>query len=449
MSDRLFGTDGIRGLANQYPITADLALQLGKAIALLFRDKGLGKIVIGKDTRRSNYMIENALSAGICSMGVNSIFLGPIPTPGIAYLTQSMRADAGVVISASHNPYYDNGIKLFNHDGFKLADSLEDKIALMIEKQNFPDGPLHEKIGKAKRVDDAKGRYITFLKNTFPKELDLEGFKIVVDCANGAAYEIAPVIFEELGAEVIALGIDPNGTNINEQCGALYPEKLAKKVLKENAHLGIALDGDADRVIMIDEKGRIVDGDHILAFCAQYLKKKKKLKKNTVVATIMSNMGFELWLKSQDIHLLRAQVGDRYVMETMLKNKLNFGGEQSGHIIFLDHNTTGDGLLSALKVLEVMKEEGKTLSELAHLFETFPQATVKVKVRERKAWENIPSCKSLVRKIEKELSGKGRLVLRYSGTEPVFRIMIEGENDKKIQTYLKDLEDQFTLELGA
>ncbi|MBI2336646.1 MAG: phosphoglucosamine mutase [Deltaproteobacteria bacterium] len=443
----LFGTDGIRGVANSFPITAEVALALGKAVAVLFREKQSKKIVIGKDTRKSNYMIENAIAAGICSMGVQAIYLGPIPTPGIAFITQSMRADAGIVISASHNPYFDNGIKIFDHDGYKLPDELEEKISNMILKQSFPPGPTKEHIGTAFRVDDAGGRYITYLKSTFPKDVTLEGIKVVIDCAHGAAYKISPTLFEELGATVIAMGVKPNGLNINERCGALHPEHLAKKVLEEKAQLGIALDGDGDRVILIDEKGNIVDGDFILGICGENLKEKGLLHHNTLVGTVMTNMGLESWLKTKKIQLLRTQVGDRYVVEAMRHNGYCLGGEQSGHIIFSEYSTTGDGTLTALRILEILKLTGKSLSELAANIPRFPQLLIKIKVKEKKEWEQIPACNHLIREIQKQLGGEGRLLLRYSGTEPVFRIMIEGRDETKIKNYLVKIEEEFTKQL--
>ncbi|MBN2809116.1 MAG: phosphoglucosamine mutase, partial [Deltaproteobacteria bacterium] len=372
---KLFGTDGVRGIANIDPITAETALQIGRATAYICKEKEhRHKIVIGKDTRISGYMLESALVSGICSMGVDVLLIGPMPTPGIAFITRSMRADAGMVISASHNPFQDNGIKIFSRDGFKLPDHEESRIEDLIFNQTIDTlRPTADDIGKAFRIDDANGRYIVFLKNTFPDHLTLEGMKLVIDCGNGAAYKIAPAVFSELGADVIAIGINPDGKNINAGCGSLYPEKLQQKVLEEKADVGIAFDGDADRAIFVDAAGKVVDGDQIMAICALYLQSRQNLKKNTVVATVMSNMGLEKVLRESAIKLVRSQVGDRYVVEKMRAGGFNFGGEQSGHLIFMDHNTTGDGIISALQVLSVIAAEEKSLAELASVMEIFPQ----------------------------------------------------------------------------
>ncbi|MBN2707260.1 MAG: phosphoglucosamine mutase, partial [Deltaproteobacteria bacterium] len=356
----LFGTDGVRGIANIEPITAETALQIGRATAYVCKDREhRHKIVIGKDTRLSGYMLESALVSGICSMGVDVLLIGPMPTPGIAFLTRSMRADAGLVISASHNPFQDNGIKIFSRDGFKLPDTEEERIEdLVLHRRINELRPTADDIGKAFRIDDANGRYIVFLKNTFPDHLTLEGLKLVIDCGNGAAYKIAPSVFTELGAEVICIGINPDGKNINAGCGSLYPEKLKEKVLAEGADLGIAFDGDADRVIFVDHRGRVVDGDQIMALAAIYLRRQGKLRQGTVVATVMSNLGLEKTLCEHQIRLLRTQVGDRYVVEKMRAENYNFGGEQSGHLIDLDHATTGDGLLSAVRLLATLRRGG-------------------------------------------------------------------------------------------
>jgi phosphoglucosamine mutase len=441
---RLFGTDGVRGVANTDPMTVETALALGQAAAHLFRGRdGRHKIVIGKDTRLSGYMFETALSAGICAMGGDVLLVGPMPTPGIAFLTRSMRADAGVVISASHNPYPDNGIKFFGRDGFKLPDDVESRIEGLMHgehlKENRPPSP---QIGKAQRIDDATGRYIVYLKSTFPPHLSLEGLRIVVDCANGAAYRIAPQVFAELGAEVIPIGVSPNGVNINEQCGSLYPEVVSAKVREARADLGISLDGDADRVIVVDRKGEIQDGDRIMAVCATEMARKKRLAKNTVVATVMSNIGLELYLKERKIKLLRAPVGDRYVVEAMRAGKYNFGGEQSGHLIFLDHATTGDGVLAALQLLAIMVETGKNVSELAKGLIAFPQMLHNVRMKQRVPIDSMKELRKAQAEFEKMLGGRGRIVVRYSGTEPLLRIMAEGEKLDEVEAIVKTLAEK-------
>ncbi len=445
MGRRLFGTDGVRGVANEHPMTIEIAMRIGQAVAYLFKSKNNKnkhhKILIGKDTRLSGYMFETALSAGLCSMGVKVLLVGPMPTPAIAFLTSSMRADAGVVISASHNPFEYNGIKIFSADGFKLPDEVEEEIEKLVigENQSLIKLPTHENVGKAFRIEDAPGRYIVFLKNTFPQSLTLEGVKIVLDCANGAAYKVAPLVFEELGAQVITYGTNPNGININDNCGALHPELIKNAVLKHNADIGIALDGDADRVIVVDEKGDVVDGDHIMAICAKSMIEQQQLKKNTLVATVMSNMGLEIAMKNLGAKLIRTKVGDRYVVEKMRDEGYNFGGEQSGHLIFLDYITTGDGILAALQLLKVMIETQKPLSELSKIMESFPQVLHNVKVKEKISIEKIPQLEETKEKFEKQLKGMGRILIRASGTEPVIRIMVEGENLDKITQIARDL----------
>src|SRR5262245_19189625 len=432
MARKLFGTDGVRGTANIHPMTSEVALALGRAIAQLFRRKGSAhhsRVVIGKDTRRSGYMLANALSSGICSAGADAIFLGPLPTPAIAFITTAMRADAGVVISASHNPFGDNGIKFFDHTGFKLPDEGERRLEEIIDSEAHKnDRPTGDQIGRAYRVDDAPGRYIEFWKSRFPKDLSLEGVKIVVDCAHGAAYRVAPTVFEELGAIVTSLGVVPDGLNINRACGALHPEKMCEKVREVGAHLGVALDGDADRVVLCDERGEKIDGDVILAIAAQEMKKKSILKKNTVVATVMSNFGLERFLEKEGIALKRVQVGDRYVVEAMREGGFNLGGEQPGHLIFLDHATTGDGILAALQILAILQRRGEPLSRLKSLITSVPQILENVKVAERKDLQSFPDLQKRLASAEKRLSGQGRLLLRYSGTEPLVRIMVEGED---------------------
>lgn len=447
---RLFGTDGVRGVANSAPMTVETAMALGQSVAHHFRNHaGRHKIVIGKDTRLSGYMFETALSAGICSMGGDVLLVGPLPTPGIAFLTHSMRADAGVVISASHNPYQDNGIKFFGRDGFKLPDPVEEKIEALMWGERLKEArPASPQIGRAFRIDDATGRYIVYLKNTFPSYLSLEGLKIVVDCANGAAYKIAPQVFQELGAEVISIGVTPNGLNINDRCGSLFPEMVSVKVRETGADIGISLDGDADRVIIADRNGDVVDGDRIMAICAVEMARKKKLAKDTVVATVMSNIGLELYLKSRKIRLVRAPVGDRYVVEAMRKGRYNFGGEQSGHLIFLDHATTGDGVLAALQLLAVMVETGKGIPELAKKMETFPQILMNLRLKERVPLDSLSGLRKAKSAFEKKLGRKGRIVVRYSGTEPVLRIMVEGEDREETVRIVNALADAARAEIG-
>ncbi|SDZ91826.1 phosphoglucosamine mutase [Desulfuromusa kysingii] len=452
MDKKLFGTDGVRGVANIDPMTTEMAMQLGRAAAFVFKNGGKRRhrVVIGKDTRLSGYMIENALVAGICSMGVDVLIVGPLPTPGIAFLTSSMRADAGVVISASHNPYQDNGIKFFSSTGYKLQDELELKIEDLIINHRLDElRPIADEVGKAYRISDAIGRYIVFLKNTFPKDLDLEGVRIVLDCAHGAGYKVAPAVLTELGAEVIPLGVNPNGMNINDGCGSMHPEVMAEKVCEYRADLGIALDGDADRVIFVDEKGRTVDGDHIMALCGTEMIKAGKLKNKTVVATVMSNMGLEIAIKKAGGQLVRTAVGDRYVVEEMLKEGYNLGGEQSGHMIFLDHNTTGDGILSALQVLAIIKRSGEKLSELAKVMTSLPQVLVNVKVRKKAELRKIKPIKEVIDTIEAELGESGRLLVRYSGTEALLRVMIEGENQSQIESLAHKLAAVVQEHLGA
>lgn len=453
MNKKLFGTDGVRGVANIHPMTTEIVMQLGRAAAYIFKDKDekrRHRIVIGKDTRLSGYMIENALVAGICSMGVDVLLVGPLPTPGIAFITSSMRADAGVVISASHNLYQDNGIKFFDRTGFKLPDETELKIEDLIYSKKIDSlRPVASEVGKAFRIDDAKGRYVVFLKASFPKDLDLKGLRIVLDCANGAAYKVAPAVLEELGAEVIPLGISPNGTNINAGCGSLYPQVLADAVIENRAHLGIALDGDADRVIFVDEFGNEVDGDHIMAICATDLLAKEQLAKKTLVATVMSNMGLDIALKKAGGQVVKTAVGDRYVVEEMLRHGYNLGGEQSGHMIFLDHNTTGDGMISALQVLAIMQRSGRRLSELAEVMISLPQVLLNVRVKERRDIGQIPEVQKVIDAVEEKLAGKGRVLIRYSGTEPLLRIMLEGQDKYQITEMAHEIGDAIERHLGG
>lgn len=438
---KLFGTDGVRGVANVYPMTAEVALQLGRALAYVIKyGPGRHRIVVGKDTRISGYLLEYASVAGICSMGVDVLLLGPFPTPGIAYITSSMRADAGVVISASHNPYQDNGIKFFSGNGFKLPDELEARIEVLMTQPEVEGAcPTATEVGQAFRIDDARGRYISFLKSTFPKELQLDGLKIVVDCAHGATYRIAPEIFTELGAEVIPMGVRPNGRNINRKCGATSPEGMAVLVKRHGADLGLAFDGDGDRVIMVDHRGEIVDGDHILGICALDMLERERLRRKTVVGTVMSNLGLELALKAKGIRLLRTDVGDRYVVEAMLKGGYVLGGEQSGHVIFLNHTTTGDGILTALRLLAAMLRRDKPLADLARVVQKCPQILINIMVKEKKDLKAIPQARQAIQDAEKRLGATGRLLVRYSGTEPKLRIMTEGENELLIQQVAQDL----------
>ncbi|MBI1824278.1 MAG: phosphoglucosamine mutase [Nitrospirae bacterium] len=438
---KIFGTDGIRGIANVEPMTCETITKLGRAAAYIFKiKKGRHRIVIGKDTRLSGYMLESALTAGICSMGVDVLLVGPMPTPAIALITRSLRADAGVVISASHNPFEDNGIKFFSPEGLKLPDEMERQIENLLESGEIDSiRPTAAEIGKAFRIDDALGRYIEFVKNSVPKGMDFQGLKIVIDCAHGAAYKVTPSVFRELGAEIIVIGDNPDGTNINKECGSLYPDKIQKLVKEHGADIGIAHDGDADRVIFSDHRGEIVDGDQVMAACALELKKNGLLKQNTVVATVMSNLGLEVVLKKSGIQLIRTPVGDRYVLEKMIKGGYNFGGEQSGHIIFLDYNTTGDGLITALQVVSLMKKSGKPLAELASCMTLYPQVLVNVKVAERKELSEIHGFLNHLSVVEGKLGERGRVLVRYSGTEPLIRIMIEGEEKRAIDSMANDL----------
>ncbi len=448
---RLFGTDGVRGTANVYPMTAEMALKLGQAVAHVFRGgRRTHQVLIGKDTRLSGYMFEDALAAGLCSMGVNVIQVGPMPTPAMAFLTADMRCDAGVMISASHNPFQDNGIKFFAHDGFKLPDEVEDKIEELIfsgrleEMRAEPDA-----IGRARRIEDVTGRYVVFLKKTFPLDLTLEGMRVVLDCANGAAYRVGPTVLEELGAEVFALGVEPNGRNINEGCGSLHPDRVAAKVRELCADVGIAVDGDADRVVFVTEKGEIIDGDAVLALCAKDLVSRGVLRGGAVVATVMSNLGLERALRELGVGLVRTQVGDRYVVEEMRRGGYNLGGEQSGHVIFLDHNTTGDGLLTGLQVLAILRRTGKPLSELVAGMERFPQVLVNVLVAGKRPISQLVSFQRHVAQVEAELGDRGRVLIRYSGTEPKARVMVEGQEESRVRELAEDLAGELQRALAA
>ncbi|MEE8311534.1 MAG: phosphoglucosamine mutase [Candidatus Binatia bacterium] len=433
---KLFGTDGIRGVANIEPMTPEAILRLGRAVGRYFQTSGdrRHKIVIGKDTRLSGYMIETALASGLCSMGVDPLLVGPMPTPGISFLTRSLRADAGVAISASHNPFEDNGIKFFGPDGFKLADEAELAIeALVFGEEIDRVRPTAGGIGKAYRIDDAAGRYNVFLKHVVPKQLTFDGLRIVVDCSNGAAYRIAPEVLRELGAEVVTIGNTPDGLNINEGCGALHTDLLAERVVREGAHLGLALDGDADRAILVDELGEQVDGDHILGILALALEEQGELSSSTVVTTVMSNLGLEVSLKEKGISMLRTPVGDRYVVERMLAGGLNLGGEQSGHIVCLDHTTTGDGMITALLVITRLVEMDQPLSALKEIFTKFPQTLINLRVKHKPDFMTVDSIAGSIRTGEQMLGGRGRVLVRYSGTEPVARVMVEGEDPGTVE----------------
>ena len=453
MSDtRLFGTDGVRGTANVHPMTAEMALSLGQAIARIFRADGKKnrRIIIGKDTRLSGYLFEDALAAGICSMGVDVIQVGPMPTPAMAFLTADMRCQAGVMISASHNPYQDNGIKFFSSDGFKLPDAIERRIESLIASGELSGlrAPPDE-IGRAHRIEDVAGRYVVFLKKTFPMDLSLDGMRVVLDCANGASYVVGPTALEELGAEIFRMGMTPNGRNINEGCGSLYPEKVADKVKEVRADVGIALDGDADRVVMVDEKGVILDGDQLLALFAQDMVERGVLRGGHVVATVMSNLGLEKALEELGVGLLRTQVGDRYVVDAMREGGFNLGGEQSGHVVFLDHNTSGDGLITALQVLAIMRRKGRMLSELTTDFVRYPQILVNIPVTEKKPVEDLPEFVRLRKEVESALGDRGRVLIRYSGTEPLARIMVEGDDEQQIKGYANELAEALRRALGG
>lgn len=451
MAESFFGTDGLRGRVNTWPMTAEIALRLGLAAGIRFRNgRGPHRVVIGKDTRLSGYMLESALTSGLCAAGMHTITTGPLPTPAISFLTRSMRATLGVVISASHNPYHDNGIKFFDADGFKLPDAIENEIAKMVLDENFRwPYPADSQIGRSVHIEDAGGRYIVYTKNCFPQAITLAGLRIVIDCANGAAYRVAPLALEELGAEVFSIGTSPNGTNINEHCGSLHPEALVDKVREVRADIGLALDGDADRLIVVDEKGNIVDGDQIMALCADAMLKRGELTNNLLVSTVMSNMALEIFMQSRGAKMLRTKVGDRFVMEAMRRENATLGGEQSGHLIFRQYSTTGDGLLAALQILRIMCEKNRPISELTNLFSPFPQKQVNLRIEKRKDFSECPLIGETISKIEAELAGRGRVLLRYSGTEPLCRIMVEAENADQVEQYAADLAEIVAKELQA
>src|SRR5690606_11644981 len=446
------GTDGIRGRANVAPMTPELAVRLGRALAhVAGRHRNRApRIVIGKDTRLSGYMLETALSAGICAMGGRVMLTGPIPTPAVANLTQSMRADAGVVISASHNPYDDNGIKIFGPDGYKLPDKEELAIERLLDGDELDGlGRTGAAVGRAERLDDAAGRYVVYAKSTFPRELTLDGVRVVVDGAHGAAYRVAPEVFAELGARVYAVNCRPSGTNINKACGALHPSHVVAEVQRRGADVGIALDGDADRVIFVDEKGQIVDGDAILALCGIRLLRERRLKKRTLVTTVMSNMRLERALSREGGKLVRTAVGDRYVVESMRRHGYTFGGEQSGHLVFAEHATTGDGIVAALQVLAIMQREAKPLSELTRVLERVPQILENVSLPRRRPLSEMRELSQRIQAVEKKLGKRGRVLVRWSGTEPKLRVMLEGPEPKLLRTLVEDLAQAARRDIAA
>jgi phosphoglucosamine mutase len=439
MSRKLFGTDGVRGRANSWPMTAELALKLGAAAGRYFRRDGSAahRVVIGKDTRLSGYMLENALTAGFCSTGMNVLLLGPVPTPAVGFLTKSMRADVGVMISASHNPHQDNGIKFFGPDGFKLSDAAEAEIEALVEGEITPAKP--ENIGRAKRIEDGRGRYEEFVKTSFPTGLRLDGLKVVLDCANGAAYRAAPEVLWELGAEVIPIGTAPNGTNINDRCGSTHTETAAEAVVAHGAHVGIALDGDADRIMILDETGRVADGDQIMALLAARWAAEGRLAGGALVATVMSNLGLERFLQGRGLRLERTAVGDRYVVERMREGGFNLGGEQSGHIVMTDYATTGDGLVAGLQFLAEMVRTGRPASELTRSFETVPQMLKNVRFTAGVRPLEAASVQEVIRASEARIEGLGRILIRKSGTEPLIRVMAECEDEALLAAVVDEI----------
>jgi phosphoglucosamine mutase len=448
---KLFGTDGVRGVANEEPITSETALKLGRALAHVFRTTSgrHRKILIGKDTRLSGYMLETAIASGICSMGVDVWLIGPLPTPGIAFLTRSMRADAGVVISASHNPFQDNGIKFFSREGFKLDDNLEATIEELVHDDSALAHGRASKgdIGKAARIDDALGRYLVFLKTCVPRTASFDSMRVAIDCANGAGYKVGPEVLEELGAEVVPIGVDPNGININDGCGAVHLDKIRETVLRERCHVGIALDGDGDRAMLIDEKGEVFDGDDVMAVMGRSLAKAGKLHDNTVVATVMSNFGLEVALREAGLKLVRTEVGDPAVVRELRTKSYNLGGEQSGHVIFMDHSTTGDGLITALLMLSHMAESNRPMSELRAM-KRMPQVLRNVRVKQRTPIAEMPDVARLIADVERRLAGSGRLLVRYSGTEMLARVMVEGADQAQIGALAGEIGDAIARRVG-
>ncbi len=452
-SKKYFGTDGIRGKAGEAPLDSETLVRIGKAVAKIFMEKkggALNRVLIGKDTRLSGYMIETALASGVMAMGLDVLLVGPIPTPGLAYLTHSMRAKAGIMISASHNPYQDNGVKIFANDGFKLADEIETSIETLLENPSRLTSEMGgNEIGRAKRIDDAIGRYTVFLKGTFPQDLNLENLKIGFDGAHGAGYIVAPQTFEELGARVVSRGVSPTGRNINAGYGSLYPEVISKLVIEQNLDVGVSLDGDADRVIMCDEKGNILDGDMILAVCAVDLKERGLLKRNKVVATVMSNLGLERFLAKHDISVVRTQVGDRYVFETMQRLGCQLGGEQSGHTIYSEIATAGDGTLTALQVFAAMLRKEKKLSEMLQEYSKFPQRLINIPVTSKPPLDSIDPIQKIIKQKQELLGETGRVLVRYSGTENKARVMVECEDESDCKTHASEIAEVIEAELGA
>jgi phosphoglucosamine mutase len=455
---KIFGTDGVRGTANVEPVTAETALKLGRSAAHVFkhlnsepRGHGRHKIVIGKDTRLSGYMLENAISSGVLSMGVDVLFIGPLPTPGVAYVTRSLRADAGIVITASHNPYDDNGIKFFGGDGYKLADDIEIRIERLVDSGEIETiRPTASEVGKAVRIEDALGRYIEFAKASIPRRLTLEGLRIVVDCAHGAAYKSTPCVLRELGAEVFVFGNQPDGTNINKECGSMHPEAVCDSVRKLRADVGVAHDGDADRVLLCDENGKLIDGDDIMVIAALEMLSQNTLQKKTLVATVMSNAGLDVAIKQAGGKVVRTPVGDKHVIDEMLRGGYNFGGEQSGHLIFGEHSTTGDGLVAALQILSIMKARDVRLSKLAKSWTRFPQLVTNVVVREKRPFDELDGVLQLVSQAESKVKPEGgRVLLRYSGTEPKARLLIEGRDEAALRDWSKQICDLIRKHVGA
>ena len=447
---KLFGTDGIRGEANRYPMNAEIAFGVGQAMAHLFRKDGhRARVIIGKDTRISGYMLESSLEAGITSMGGHPYLVGVLPTPGIAFITQSMRADAGVVISASHNPYQDNGLKIFGGDGYKLTDAQEDVIEDLILKRKLADLlPPARDMGKANRIDDVNGRYIVFLKNTFPRNLSMEGMKIVLDTANGATYRVAPYAFTELGANLEVIHNTPDGVNINDHCGSQHTEDLKRRVLETGASLGLAFDGDGDRLIAVDEKGHEITGDQILIICATMLKKDRQLTNDLVVSTVMSNLGFTVACRKYGFKHHASKVGDRYVLEDMQRLGAVIGGEEAGHMIFLNHHTTGDGIIAAMQLVAAMVRGGKPLSELAAMMDIFPQKLINIDVKSKPDITTVPRLMEVIGEVEKALGDEGRVLVRYSGTQNMCRVMVEGPTNEATGTYCRQIADVVRETLG-
>jgi phosphoglucosamine mutase len=448
--NKLFGTDGIRGLANEYPLTPEFVINIGRAVVKTFKGKNHRcKVVIGKDTRNSGCMLEYALASGICSMGGNVYLAGVLPTPGVAYLTTSIDAQAGIVISASHNPFYDNGIKIFNRDGYKLPEKIEARIEKAVWDDHLTSrtASIHE-IGNVFNLEDAAKRYVAFLENSLPEKSPFNGFKIILDCSNGATYKVAPQIFSELGAVVDAISVQPDGKNINADCGSEHPQTLAQRVIETKADIGLAFDGDGDRLIAVDEKGQVVSGDRILAICTKALKDKGLLKNNVVVSTVMSNLGLQIALQKLGIKHVITKVGDRHVLEQMIAHQAVIGGEDSGHMIFLDHHTTGDGIFAAIKLIEAMQAESKTLSQLGQIMRLFPQVLMNVGVRRKPDIQTVPELVDTIRAVEKKLGQEGRVLVRYSGTQPLCRVMVESPREEETQRYCQQIADVVQKKLG-